>query len=133
MWTDSAVGRIFTELKDDGRILRLRAWLMGPTASAADQLSHREIGRMVVETLGGIRPAARNRVAVEKVISWGKNPWAGGAFSHYLKGDVQAFAHAVATTEGRLSFAGAHTEVTASGMEAALASAHRAVQPLADA
>ncbi len=130
MWTDTQVGRIFTETNEQQEVIRLRAWVMGPYAELQNQMTEQEIGRTVLDTLARIRPATKGKLALEKVISWGRNPHACGAFSHYLAGDVQKFGSHTGTQEGRLHFIGEHTAPEASGMEAAIISANRCLEEI---
>ena len=125
MWTDTDAGRIFSETTEDGEVIRLRSWIMGPTAQRLDSMPDDDLGKHIVSVLEQARPAARSQLEVEKVMAWGKNPFAWGAFSHYPAGGVIQFSQAVNQPEGRLHFIGAHTEPAASGMEAAVKSGNR--------
>lgn len=125
MWTDTDLGRIFTQTDEQGEVIRLRAWIQGPAARRVDGMPDHEIGKLVVSLLERARPAAKSQLEVERVISWGKNPFAHGAFSHYLAGGVGQFSRDVNRPEGLLHFIGAHTEPSASGMEAAIKSGVR--------
>ena len=130
MWTDADLGRVFTETDADGEVLRLRAWLMGPTARRLDRLSEKELGGHVLALLQEARPAARGRLELEHATSWGRRPLARGAFSHYPPGGVAGYSQAVARPEGRLRFIGEHTEPAASGMEAAMRSGNRGAEEI---
>ena len=125
MWTDTGLGRIFSQADENGEVIRLRAWIQGATARRLENMQDDELGKQVVSQLEQARPAAKSQLEVERVMSWGKNPFAYGAFSHYLAGGVGQFSRAVSQPEGRLHFIGAHTEPSASGMEAAVKSGAR--------
>ena len=135
MWTDTDLGRVFTQTGERGEVIRLRAWIQGSTAGRLEGTPDDELGKHVVSTLEQARPAARSQLEVERVMSWGKNPFAYGAFSHYPAGGVGRFSRAVSRPEGLLHFIGAHTEPSASGMEAAVKSgtrgAHEVIKRLA--
>ena len=135
MWTDTDLGRVFTQTDEQGEVIRLRAWIQGSTAQRLEGIRDDELGKHVVSTLEQARPAARSQLEVERVMSWGKNPFAYGAFSHYPAGGVGWFSRAVSRPEGLLHFIGAHTEPSASGMEAAVKSgtrgAHEIIKRLA--
>ena len=135
MWTDTDLGRVFTQTDGQGEVVRLRAWIQGSTAGRLESMPDDELGKHVVSTLEQARPAARSQLEVERVMSWGKNPFAYGAFSHYPAGGVGRFSRAVSRPEGLLHFIGAHTEPSASGMEAAVKSgtrgAHEVIKRLA--
>ena len=128
MWTDTDLGRIFTQTDEQGGVIRLRAWIQGPAAQRVDGMPERELGKHIVSLLEQARPAAKSKLEVERVMSWGKNPFANGAFSHYLAGGVGQFSRDVSRPEGLLHFIGAHTEPSASGMEAAVKSGVRGAQ-----
>ena len=125
MWTDTSLGRIFSQVDENGEVIRLRAWIQGAAARRLETMQDDELGKQVVSQLEQARPAAKSQLEVERVMSWGKNPFAHGAFSHYLAGGVGQFSRAVSQPEGRLHFIGAHTEPSASGMEAAVKSGAR--------
>ena len=135
MWTDTDLGRVFTQTDERGEVIRLRAWIQGSTAGRFESMPDDELGKHVVSTLEQARPAARSQLELERVMSWGKNPFAYGAFSHYPAGGVGRFSRAVSRPEGPLHFIGAHTEPSASGMEAAVKSgtrgAHEVIKRLA--
>ena len=125
MWTDTAAGMVFSQLDEKGDMTRIRAWVMGRQAQPLDKQDSETIGRLVVDSLARSRPASAGQLTVEKVFSWQQYPMNKGAFSYFLAGDVQRFAGQIGQVEGRLHFAGEHTEFTKSGMEAALLSAQR--------
>ena len=128
MWTDTGLGRIFTETDEQGEVIRLRAWIMGPTAQRMAHVADAELGRRIVSLLEQVRPAAKSRLEVEQVVAWGKNPFSQGAFSHYPAGGVGQFSRSTSRPEGPLYFIGAHTEPGSSGMEAAVKSGNRGAQ-----
>ena len=128
MWTDTDLGRIFTQTDEQGEVRRLRAWIQGPTAQRLHNMTDQALGQHVLSLLERVRPAAKSQLEVERVMAWGKNPFSHGAFSHYLAGGVGQFSRAVSQPEGRLHFIGAHTEPSASGMEAAVKSGNRGAQ-----
>ncbi len=125
MWTDTDIGRVFTQTDEAGAVIRLRAWLMGHTARELAHLRDATLGEHVLRRLEQARPAAKSQLRVERVINWGKNRFARGAFSHYPAGGITAYGRSVAQPEGRLHFIGAHTELAAAGMEAAILSGNR--------
>ena len=128
IWTDTGLGRVFAHVGEQGEVLRLRAWIQGSTAGRLGSMPDGEIGRRAVSLLEQARPAAKSQLEVERVISWGENPFARGAFSHYPAGGVGQFSRSVSSPEGLLHFIGAHTEPSASGMEAAVKSGNRGAQ-----
>ena len=125
MWTDTDLGRIFTQTDKQGEVIRLRAWIQGSAAQRLNSMPDGELGKHIVSLLEQARPQAKSQLEVERVISWGNNPFSYGAFSHYPAGGVGQFSQAVSRPEGLLHFIGAHTEPSASGMEAAVKSGDR--------
>ena len=132
MWTDTDLGRIFSQTDEQGEVIRLRAWIQGATAQRLHNLTDEALGQHVLSMLEQARPAATSQLEVERVIAWGKNPFSHGAFSHYLAGGVDRFSRSVSNPEGLLHFIGAHTEPSASGMEAAVKSGDRGAQEVLD-
>lgn len=126
MWTDTEIGRLFPETDAGGEIRYLRAWVMGPPAHRLDRLSLTEAGETVRRRLESLRPAAKGRLEVETVISWGQEPRFEGAFSHFLAGQIRDFGSRITAPQGRLILAGEHTAHDFSGMEAAFQSGERA-------
>lgn len=131
MWTDTPLGRVFALPSGPGA---------GAAPEAGAQLGVLALGRAALqldsaldadpqaplEMLRRLRPASAGALHIEQVVSWGRNPFARGAFTHYPAGGVTRYARAVAAPEGRLFFAGTHTAHRAPGMEAALQSGRRA-------
>ena len=128
MWTDTGIGRVFTETDKHNDVRYLRAWIMGPPAEALQGIADAEVGRQVLSQLQKLRPAARGKLVVERVVSWGNNPCFGGAFSHYQVGQASSFSHLMRKPQGRVLLAGEHTESDLPGMEAAFRSGERAAR-----
>ena len=72
IWTDTDLGRVFTETGEQGEVIRLRAWIQGSKAQGLSGLTDRELGAHTVALLERARPAAKSQLEVEGVISWGK-------------------------------------------------------------
>lgn len=62
---------------------------------------------------------------IARVVSWGSDPFARGAFSHLAPGQIRRFRSKMAQPWKRIHFAGEHTAITSPGMESALESAER--------
>jgi len=128
MWTDTALGRVFTEVDENDRVNRLRVFIMGAAAEKLQAVPDCEVGRLCLELLGRYRPSSHGELELESVYSWGRNRFFKGAFSHYLAGDVFEFSNTIGNSEGLLHFAGEHTERDYVGIEAAMQSGLRAAQ-----
>jgi len=130
MWTDTPLGRVFALPSAGGAAApeagaQLGVLALGQSALQLDSALDAD-SQAPLEMLRRLRPATAGALRIEQVVSWGHNPFARGAFTHYPAGAVTRCARAVATPEGRLFFAGAHTAPRAPGMEAALQSGRRA-------
>ena len=130
MWTDTPLGMVFSQLDTDSSVQRIRAWIMGRPAQALDKLPEAEIGKRVITALEKTRPASAGQLELEKVFSWNQYPFNRGAISFFKAGDITRFAKHVANAEGRIHFAGEHTDFRKSGMEAAVLSAERCVEEI---
>ena len=135
MWTDTDLGRVFTQTGEQGEVIRLRAWIQGSTAGRLEGTPDDELGKHVVSTLEQARPAARSQLEVERVMSWGKNPFAYGAFSHYPAGGGPAGSAGGKPAGGTVAFHRRPYRTFRSGMEAAVKSgtrgAHEVIKRLA--
>ncbi len=125
MWTDTPVERIFPVRDGDGRILSLTCWIDGTSALTLDGMREADQVAFVKAELARIRPATRGRVEIPRVVSWGRDPYARGAYANYLPGQVVRLRPSMARPWHRLHFAGEHTAVASPGMESAMESAER--------
>lgn len=126
MWTDTFIERIFPNRSADGQVQSLTCWVDGANAIALDALSEEEQVSTVLGELARIRPATKDALEFAGMISWGRDPWARGAYAHYAPGQVTGLKAAMAEPWHRLHFAGEHTAITAPGLESAVESAERA-------
>jgi monoamine oxidase len=109
------------------------AWLMGDMAAELDHLPPDEIGRLVIADIERIRPAARGRLELLGVHSWGADPHAAGAWAYFRPGQVGRFAAGMGAPHGRIHFCGEQLAVSARGMEGAMESAERAARAILSA
>ncbi len=126
MWLDGSIERVFGVPGDDGRIERVLVWVNGPGAQTIDKMDDGEIGRWAQAELAKWRPAAADATEVLAVRSWGRDPYAMGAFAETSPGRCADTAEWTAKPLGRVHFAGEHTNFDQPGIEAALASSMRA-------
>ncbi|MGH2453104.1 MAG: flavin monoamine oxidase family protein [bacterium] len=105
------------------------------------------LGGTDAEQLGRMRPDERIASALAQVeriypssrplfeqgasIYWNDQRYTRGSYSHYRPGTMTAFGPVIALPEGRLHFAGEHTDVVQGFMEGALASGRRAAGEIA--
>ena len=64
--------------------------------------------------------------------SWGNERFSKGAYIQFAPGQVQTLVPHMACIEGKLHFAGEHTEFMYSGMESAIVSGLRAAQEVTE-
>lgn len=126
MYTDGPLERVFA-VGIGGQIPFLRVWVNGFAADRLDQFPRRQLGEFVVRELERMRPAARGRLRVRAVFSWGTDPFALGHRHVFLPGQVTRFAQQMDRPWQRIHFAGEHLRRMEFGMESALETAERAV------
>ncbi len=132
MWTDSIIERVFPNRDAEGNVASLTCWVDGANAITLDAMPEEEQISTVLAELGRIRPSTQGMVEVVKTISWGRDPWALGAYAHYAPGQVTQLKPAMAEPWQRLHFAGEHTAITSPGIESAIESAQRASREIID-
>lgn len=135
LFTNSAAGMVAAARSgDDGReVTSITAWVMGDAAASLDRLPSDAAGRVVIEAIEQIRPAARGQLDFLDLHSWGADAYARGAWAYYRPGEVQRFAGCADGAHGRVHFCGEHLAVANRGMEGAMETAERAVaEVLAD-
>jgi monoamine oxidase len=125
MWTDTIIERIFPMRDAEGRITNLTCWVDGDNAKTLDAMPQEEQIEKVLSELARIRPATEGRLDVAKVVSWGNDPWAKGAYAHYAPGQTTRLQPAASAPWHRIHFAGEHTAVVEPGMESTFESAQR--------
>ncbi|NES81576.1 MAG: NAD(P)-binding protein [Moorea sp. SIO2B7] len=127
MWTDTTLERIFPLKNASGEIETLLSWIDGENAIKIDAMPMEELARFIKSELAHIRPATEGNVEISRLISWGNDPFAKGAYSHFAPGQISTFVKDMAKPWQRIHFAGYHTAIKYPGMEAALKSGERAV------
>lgn len=132
MWTDTLIERVFPNRSTDGQVQSLTCWVDGANAIALDAMPEDEQEATVLSELARIRPATKDALDLAGMISWGRDPWALGAYAHYAPGQVTGLKAAMAQPWHRLHFAGEHTAITSPGLESAVESAERAAGEIID-
>ncbi len=131
MWTDTGLQSIFPNRDATGRVLGLTCFVNGASAQELDAMSPEVLASFVKSSLGRIRPAAAN-VDIARVVSWGRDPFARGDYSHFGPGQIRRFQNKMAKPWQRIHFAGEHTAIASPGMESALESAERVASEILD-
>ncbi len=127
MWTNSALQRVFMSNDADGRPSGHHvAWLDGQAAIALAGMSDAEIAAMALREMAHMRPASTGQLEVQRIVRWTKeNVYAGGAYMHWAPGMIARYAGRMHAPAGRLHFAGEHTGIQHTGIEAAMESGER--------
>jgi len=127
VWSDSLIERVFaSDPGYTGKVTNLTVWINGQATEPLERLAESEARKKIEADFYRVLPEAKGNVRFAKLHSWGKEPFAKGAFSVWSPGQITAFSEAMLKPAGRLHFAGEHTGRWASGMEAALESGERA-------
>ncbi len=130
MWTDTIIERLFPNRDASGQIASITCWVDGSNANTLDAMTEEEQIETVLGELARIRPSTAEKVKVAKVLSWGNDPFAKGAYANYLPGQVSRLKPVMDKPWKRLHFAGEHTAVTTPGMESAVETAQRAANEI---
>lgn len=132
MWTDTQLQSIFPQRDATGRVLGLVCFVNGASAQQLDTMSPAVLASFVKSELRRIRPAVAGNVEISRVVSWGRDPFARGAYSHFAPGQIRRFQDKIAQPWQRIHFAGEHTAIASPGMESALESAERVTSEILD-
>ncbi len=128
MWTNSPLQRVFMNNDADGQPSGHHvAWLDGQAAIAIAGMSDAQVGEMALGEMARMRPASAGQLEVQRIVRWtDQNVYAGGAYMHWAPGMIARFAGRMHAPAGRLHFAGEHTGIQHTGIEAAMESGERA-------
>ncbi|MBW4633999.1 MAG: FAD-dependent oxidoreductase [Iphinoe sp. HA4291-MV1] len=124
MWTDTQLQNVLPVRDADG-IQGLVCFVNGSSAQQLDAMSKAALAEFVKAELARIRPKSQGNVEVTRVVSWGRDPFARGDYSHFAPGQIRRFRDKMAQPWQRIHFAGEHTAIASPGMESALESAER--------
>ncbi|MBU3002593.1 flavin monoamine oxidase family protein [Paraglaciecola arctica] len=128
LWTDNALGRVFSQTNDKGELTYLTSWINGQQAQQLDTLPEVDAIKIVQQSLHKYYPGLKDKVEVVHHQSWANEKFSKGAYIQFAAGQVQSLVPHMATVEDKLHFAGEHTEFMNSGMESAMVSGLRAAQ-----
>jgi monoamine oxidase len=130
MWTDSVLDSIFPVRDAQGKVQSLVCWVSGDNAKKLDAMRAADLEQFVRSQLKQIRPGIEENMEIARVVSWGRDPFARGAYSYFGPGQIRRFQHLMAKPWQRIHFAGEHTAISSPGMESALESAERVAQEI---
>ncbi len=133
MYSDGRFERVFdmSETVNGERGILLN-WVNGVGLDSFQRLSAKEHANQVIRWFRRVWPQHADQFETALTTNWGQS-YAGGAYAHYAPNQLQRYAPIIKRAEGRLHFAGEHTELIAPGMEGALVSGLRAAREVADA
>jgi monoamine oxidase len=127
MWTDTAAGR-FAALRygEKREITSFVSFVYGGLGAWLDRMPQDDAAQVVLRAINQIRPSTVGALKPIRVLSWQKDPYAGGTYSSWKPGHITRFASVMAKPWQRIHFAGEHTATVDRGMEAAMESGERA-------
>lgn len=128
MFTDGPAGMVAAARsgEDPEEVTSFTAWVMGARARCLDGLPERQAGRVVLEAIEAVRPAARGQLELLGVTAWGRDPFARGGWASFQPGEVSRFAAEMGRPHGPIHLCGEHLARDARGMEGAMESGERA-------
>ena len=127
-WTNGPLGRIFTRTRPNvAGSYNMTVWINGDACDPFDAMGEGAAMEAISAELERTIPGARAAVEPGALVRWAREPDSGGAWALWPPGRVHELTTAVRRPQDRVFFAGEHTGMAYSGMEAALESAERAV------
>lgn len=127
MLGDGLFEKVFATPAENGELHELTAWLDGRGAERLDGLTEADIGRAVRRAVETARPAARGKLEVVNVTSWGRRRFSRGSYHFWAKGQIASLGPAIARPWGGVHWIGEHTAELQQGIEGAMESAEREV------
>jgi monoamine oxidase len=132
LFTDGIAGMVAAARNgaDPDEVTSFTAWTLGPNASRLDALPPAEAGRLVIDQIETIRPAAKGQLELLGIKSWGTDPFARGGWVYFRPGQVARFAATMGAAHGRVHFCGEHLGRVSRGMEGAMESGERVAEEI---
>ena len=132
MFTDGPAGMVAASRngEDPAEVTSFTAWVMGRNARRLDALPEAEAGRLVLEAIESVRPAARGELEFLGLKAWGRDPFARGGWAWFRPGEINRFAATMDRPHGLIRLCGEHLARTGRGMEGAMESGERAARDI---
>lgn len=111
----------------------LMSYAAGRNARTLAGLSDQKRRDLALEEMEKVHPGMRRNCEAETSYIWDKDPWARGAYSWLMRGQMRTLQPHLATSEGRIHFAGEHTSPWPAWMQGALWSGRRAAEEVVQA
>ncbi|MFN3313636.1 MAG: flavin monoamine oxidase family protein [Hyphomonas sp.] len=129
MWTDGPIERVFANYDEAGEVASLTCWINGDGAVP---------GRSDVEWFATADAEFRRLrgagVRGVRVVRWDETtPRSGGAYMHWVPGQISSWAGKMGEASGRLHFAGEHLSFLHTGMEGAMETGEQAAHAVLEA
>ncbi len=127
-WTNGSLGRVFVRTRPNAAgSYNMTVWINGDTCDRYDGVSQDLATELITDELVATVPGALGKVVPQALVSWAREPHSGGAWALWPPGRIHDLTAVLRRAHDRVFFAGEHTGMAYSGMEAALESAERAV------
>ena len=132
MFTDGPAGMVAASRngEDPAEVTSFTAWVMGRNARRLDALPEADAGRLVLDAIEAVRPAARDQLEFLGLKAWGRDRFARGGWAWFRPGEINRFAAEMGRPHGSIRLCGEHLARTARGMEGAMESGERAARDI---
>ena len=132
MFTDGPAGMVAASRngEDPTEVTSFTAWVMGRNARRLDALPEADAGRLVLDAIEAVRPAAKGELEFTGLKAWGRDPFARGGWAWFRPGEINRFASEMGRPHGPIRLCGEHLARTARGMEGAMESGERAARDI---
>ena len=132
MFTDGPAGMVVAarSAEDAREVTSFTAWVTGRGARRLDALTEADAGRLVLDAIKAVRPAATNELEFVGMQAWGRAPCSRGGWAYFRPGQVTWFAADMGAAHGPIRFCGEHLARASRGMEGAMESGERAAREI---
>jgi len=113
-----------------GNLEIFESYMAGPQARKIDAMKNGEENQLILTDIEKLLPGIKNQVVKTVTYSWGNDPWERGAYPWCSPGQMFSILPYVATSVGRIHFAGDHTSPYPGWIEGALLSAERVISEI---
>ena len=132
MYTDGPAGMVAASRngEDPAEVTSFTAWVMGRNARRLDALPEADAGRLVLDAIEAVRPAAKGQLEFVGLKTWGRDPFARGGWAWFRPREINRFVAEMSRPHGPIRLCGEHLARTARGMEGAMESGERAARDI---
>jgi monoamine oxidase len=104
----------------------LRSYVNGQAVAPLNKMSSAELGEKALAELIRLRPAAKGKVKVGKIMNWSTYPFSKGHVAYFMPGDIGRYGDLLGQPVGAMYFAGEHNCRVNAGIEGACEAAETA-------